>query len=121
MSIRVQVSLQIDPDTGQVDVASSEPRWRPRVFKLDARNARTLGGALRRVRETIGAYQADVSAKLGKDQSFLSKVENGRRIPAVLTLIDLADQYGYDVVLVERPPTQSPPENPSESRSRVRE
>ncbi len=53
-----------------------------------------LVDALRSARERSGMRQADVAAKLGKDQSFISIIENSQRRIDVLEFIALCRAIG---------------------------
>lgn len=51
---------------------------------------------LRRQRETAGLVQVEASSRLGKPQSYLSKIERGERRLDVLELRALCKLYGKD-------------------------
>ncbi|HVG10107.1 MAG TPA: helix-turn-helix transcriptional regulator [Thermoanaerobaculia bacterium] len=56
-----------------------------------------LGLALRRLREkTAGLTQIEVAARSGIAQSRLSRYENGRKLPDLITLDRLLSCYGVD-------------------------
>ena len=49
---------------------------------------------LRRARLDAGLGQTDVAGKIGKTQSYVSKIESGQRKVDVLQLKELAELYG---------------------------
>jgi transcriptional regulator with XRE-family HTH domain len=55
---------------------------------------RRLGAELRRLREASGHRLEDVAAELGCSPSKLSRLENGRGIPKLLDVRELAEIYG---------------------------
>jgi transcriptional regulator with XRE-family HTH domain len=56
-----------------------------------------LGPALRRLREKVaGLTQVEVAARSGIAQSRLSRYENGRKLPDLITLDRLLRCYGVD-------------------------
>jgi len=55
---------------------------------------RRLAAELRRLRETAGLTQEDVSERTGKDRSTLYRLENAQQLPQRSTLIQLLDLYG---------------------------
>lgn len=52
---------------------------------------------LREAREVAGLRQVQIAEKLGKPQSYVSKVESGERRIDPLELADLAAIYGRDI------------------------
>lgn len=54
-------------------------------------------GKLRRARKEAGLTQAEVARRLGKPQSFVSKVESGERRVDVVELQILAALYGKEL------------------------
>lgn len=52
---------------------------------------------LRLAREEAGLKQETVATKLGKYQSYLSKIEHGDRRIDIIELIELAQLYGKDL------------------------
>jgi transcriptional regulator with XRE-family HTH domain len=57
---------------------------------------RRLAAELRRLRESAGLTQEDVSERTGKDRSTLYRLENAQQRPQRSTLIQLLDLYGTD-------------------------
>jgi transcriptional regulator with XRE-family HTH domain len=47
-------------------------------------------------RESAGLAQQDVAAKLGKHQTFVSKVENGQRRLDLIEFLQMADVLEFD-------------------------
>lgn len=58
---------------------------------------RQLVERLRAARETVRLTQTEVARRLGKPQSFISKVESGERRLDVIELLDFAQLYGRSV------------------------
>jgi len=57
-----------------------------------------LGPSLRRLREKVaGLTQAEVAAQSGIAQSRLSRYENGKKLPDLITLDCLLSCYGVDL------------------------
>jgi len=51
---------------------------------------------LTRLRRGAGLTQSDVAERMGKPQSFVSKVESGERRLDVVEFIELAEAIGFD-------------------------
>jgi transcriptional regulator with XRE-family HTH domain len=47
-------------------------------------------------RKAAGLTQAEVGAKLGRHQPFVSEVEAGQRRVSAVELMDIADAIGFD-------------------------
>lgn len=58
---------------------------------------KTVIKKLREAREAAGLTQAEAAEKLGKPQSYISKIERGERRIDVVELIALAKLYKKDV------------------------
>ena len=56
-----------------------DKNWASLVKTIHSENYRYLLALLREVREKAGVTQAELSAQLGKPQSYVSKYENGER------------------------------------------
>ena len=52
---------------------------------------------LRTIRRIKGYTQIAVQMKTGIDQSILSKIESGERLPSIPTMLKLADFYNVSV------------------------
>lgn len=52
---------------------------------------------LKKARKESGLKQQIVAEKLGRYQSYLSKVENGDRRIDIIELLELANVYGKDI------------------------
>ena len=63
---------------------------------MDANSNRSIGRALRCVREERGLTQVELAASLGKPQSFISKIESGERSLHVYELFSYAEALGMD-------------------------
>jgi len=62
-----------------------------------------LGGRLRSLRHGAGLSGQDVWSRTGIDPGNLSRIENGKRVPTLQTLVALADLYEVPVAfLVDR-------------------
>ena len=60
------------------------------------RDSETLSTALRALRRRRGVTQVDLARKLGRPQSFVSKVERNERSLDVLELLEVLDALGED-------------------------
>jgi transcriptional regulator with XRE-family HTH domain len=58
---------------------------------------KTTIGRLKKVRLELGLKQEDVADKLGKPQSFISKIECGERRLDIVELKELAKLYKKDI------------------------
>jgi transcriptional regulator with XRE-family HTH domain len=68
----------------------------PRPRSTPTVRHRRLAAELRRLRESAGLTQEDVSERTGKDRSTLYRLENAQQRPQRSTLIQLLDLYGTD-------------------------
>src|SRR5215831_1519713 len=68
------------------------PRQRPTPTVRDRR----LAAELKRLRETVGLTQEEVSERTGKDRSTLYRLETAQQRPQRSTMIQLLDLYGVD-------------------------
>ncbi len=86
-----------------------------------------LGSALRRLREKVaGLTQVEVAARSGIAQNRLSRYENGRKLPDLITLDRLLTCYGVDSdglsrALKEAQGAPATPASDPELLARVRE
>ena len=48
------------------------------------------------IRRQAGVTQVDLANKIGRPQSFISKIENGERRADIIELIDLLSALDYD-------------------------
>lgn len=60
------------------------------VFRVDANRNRIVGDCLRNMRVETGLTQMQLSERLGKDQSYVSKIETGERSLHLHELFDYA-------------------------------
>ena len=58
---------------------------------------RVLLNCLVTARKEAGFTQEDLAEKLGRPQSFVSKIENGERRIDVIELLEIAEHLGIDV------------------------
>lgn len=56
-----------------------------------------LARRLRQARESAGLTQTEAAHRLGKPQSFVSKIESGERRIDILELYTIAEVYGKDL------------------------
>lgn len=61
-----------------------------------------LGLALRRLRKLAGLTQDQLSEESRLDQSLISKIESGSRLPELSTLFHLCAVLGIEIVLRKR-------------------
>jgi transcriptional regulator with XRE-family HTH domain len=60
-------------------------------------NKKQLGERLAQARRDAGMTQRDVEAATGIDQTIVARMENGQRVIAALTALQLADLYRVPV------------------------
>lgn len=70
---------------------------RPSIYSERHQRLRTL---LREARLEKGLKQADLAAKLGVPQSYISKYESGERRLDVIEFIDLCEALGIDPAII---------------------
>lgn len=63
--------------------------------------------ALISARQSAGLTQADVSAYLNKNQSFVSKYESGERRLDIVELIDISKVLGIDPITIIKKTSES--------------
>ena len=80
---------------------------------------RLVGRNFARLRRAKGLTQEEVAARSGFTQGYLSDLEAGRRNPTIVSLFELAQALGVEVVeLVADLPEATPPSPPrSEGRA----
>jgi len=69
--------------------------------------ARKLGARIRVLREAVGITQERLAWDCDLDKGFLSQIENGKRMPSVPVIFQLAERLGVeaaDIVAVGRDP-----------------
>lgn len=71
-------------------------RWGQMTKSLHTGKHQHLCGLLIEAREKRGLTQIDVSKKLGRPQSFVSKYENGERRLDVIEFLEVADVLGIE-------------------------
>lgn len=70
-----------------------------------------IGKRLKSARLECGLTQKQVSEYLGNQRNYISYVENGARPVDMITLLKLADLYGYSLdFFVEKDPVKEEPE-----------
>ena len=57
---------------------------------------RTLQNLLRKARQDAGLTQAELAARLGKPQSYVSKYEHGERRLDIVELLEVMSEIGAD-------------------------
>lgn len=63
----------------------------------------TIGKRLRQLRENSGITQPELAAKLGLNQSTITRYENNTKIPTLPVAIQIADIFGCSLdTLVDR-------------------
>lgn len=73
---------------------SSQPTGRSELKTIHSERYRYLLAILREARESVGMTQVQLSQKLGKPQSYVSKYENGERRLDVIELLDVCEAVG---------------------------
>jgi transcriptional regulator with XRE-family HTH domain len=65
-----------------------------------------VGQNFARVRRARGVTQEELSARSGFTQGYLSDLERGRRNPTIVSLYELAQALGVEVIeLIAEPPS----------------
>ncbi len=72
------------------------------------------GAAIKRIRSELGIKQTEIASKTGFSASYLSLVENGKAVPSLSALKQIADvmRVPYELVVWEaiEPPEELTPE-----------
>lgn len=58
---------------------------------------RKMGAKIRYYRQLKGINQTDFAVQLSISSQYLSKIENGKRIPSLPVLLSIADELGVAV------------------------
>lgn len=58
---------------------------------------RKIGAKIRYYRQLKGINQTDFAVQLSISSQYLSKIENGKRIPSLPVLLSIADELGVAV------------------------
>lgn len=58
---------------------------------------RKIGAKIRYYRQLKGTNQTEFAAQLSISSQYLSKIENGKRIPSLPVLLSIADELGVAV------------------------
>ena len=69
---------------------------------LHQKRSETLTRLLIRARKGAGMTQAEVAAKLGHGQAYVSKYERGKKVFGVIEFIEVAEALGLDPAEVVR-------------------
>lgn len=59
--------------------------------------ATTIGNRLKDIRTKANITQTDLREKAGVSQTYLSRVEHGKTVPTIPTLLKLTDALGYSL------------------------
>ncbi len=101
-------------------IAHIVSRNRPYAFTMGKIDERLLsvGRAVAKARETNGLTQEQLAHMIDmSDHSFISKIENGKRIPSMQRLLTLADaldvEISYFVMDVRKLDSPFEPQDPS--------
>lgn len=60
-------------------------------------NKKEFGLNLAKIREKVGISAYELSLRLGRDSTYINKIENGLRYPSVPMLFEIADALKIDV------------------------
>lgn len=63
---------------------------------------RHIGKVLARERQRQGLTQADLAKRMGRDQTFVARVEGGKRDPRWQTVLDFARALDLEPMLIPR-------------------
>ena len=64
---------------------------------------RKMGAKIRYYRQLKGINQTDFAIKVSISSQYLSKIENGKRIPSLPVLLSIAEALEVDVAVKDRP------------------
>ena len=59
-------------------------------------NRKEFGLNLAKIREKVGISAYELSLRLGRDSTYINKIENGLRYPSVPMLFDIAEALGIE-------------------------
>lgn len=62
--------------------------------------SKNFGAAVRRHRMLLGLSQEDLAERAGKDRTYVSGIERGRRNPSLQVMQSLADALGVDLDVI---------------------
>ena len=71
-----------------------DPSYRPRLQTVAAAGRQSIGSRIRRLRETAGITQAEMSSRAGIGRVTLVRIENGEQSPRYETLVALSRALG---------------------------
>ena len=71
-----------------------DPSYRPRLQTVAAAGRQSIGSRIRRLRETAGITQAELSSRSGIGRVTLVRIENGEQSPRYETLVALSRALG---------------------------
>lgn len=63
---------------------------------------RHIGNLLSQQRERLGLTQADLAKRMGRDQTYIARVEGGKRDPRWGTVLDFARALELEPMLIPR-------------------
>ncbi len=61
-----------------------------------------FGKVIRSLRQGRGWTQDDLAAEMGVDAAFISRIERGRKVPSLETILRLADALDVQVVFGDK-------------------
>jgi len=71
-----------------------DPSYRPRLQTVAAAGRQSIGSRIRRLRETAGITQEEMSSRAGIGRVTLVRIENGEQSPRYETLVALSRALG---------------------------
>lgn len=71
-----------------------------KVFVIEPK--RHIGASIARERQRQGLTQAELARRMGRDQTYIARVEGGKRDPRWETVLDFARALGLEPMLIPR-------------------
>jgi len=99
--------IEADPDLSWLSEPDAEPESKPKTAQASSLGA---GHLILVARELTGLSQRKLAAKAGTSQPALAKLETGNGLPAIRSLLRIAEAAGFELVIGLRRPKSSAPD-----------